>query len=682
MERVRAQSAERVEALRRRRRARRRVARRPSRRVRRARRRERVRQDARCCAASIGSIDPDSGVVRVDGVDVATIDPVQLRRRIGYVPQDGGLLPHWRVQRNVELVLRLERRRRAPSSARAMRSRSSGSTRRASPIAGRANCRADSDSAWRSRARSPPSRRCCCSTSRSARSTRSRDRSFRRRSPRCEQRLRMTSVLVTHDLHEAVLLATHIAVMHRGPHRADARRRRSWSPTPATDYVRTLLQRARVDAAGERRDERARRVGDRRASADDGQSLRRGRSSSRRSRSANRICSPRCSRSCSRRAGCASIDGRDSARRRSRFARCARGAIDVYPEYTGTGLLAILGEAPLGERAAVYRARVEGISDALRRALARAARISEQLCDRRASRDGRFAAPRDAQRSGARRRIAARRAHAGFHRPAPTDFPVCSARTVFASAMCVRSVPAVKYQALAAGAGRRHRRLLDRRTDRAIRPRRAERRPTFLSAVRGCGARERDAWRPTNPRAIAALGELSGRLDEARMRALNERVEVDGDAGRRRRARCAGRARAHRSRVARALDAPIAAARDAGSSAYLASSAVVDRAADGAAHRARGHLAARRDRRSRCRSACVLERVAGARGGRHSRGRRLADASRDRAARVHDSAARHRRRSGARRARPLLALSDRSQHLSPAFAMPIRRPCRRRARSA
>ena len=32
------------------------------------------------------------------------IDPVALRRATGYVPQDGGLLPHWRVRRNVALV--------------------------------------------------------------------------------------------------------------------------------------------------------------------------------------------------------------------------------------------------------------------------------------------------------------------------------------------------------------------------------------------------------------------------------------------------------------------------------------------------------------------------------------------------------------------------------------------------
>jgi osmoprotectant transport system ATP-binding protein len=63
-------------------------------------------------------VDPDSGLVLVDGEDVAAIDPIPLRRRIGYVPQDGGLLPHWRVLRNVELVLRLNGERDAASRAR------------------------------------------------------------------------------------------------------------------------------------------------------------------------------------------------------------------------------------------------------------------------------------------------------------------------------------------------------------------------------------------------------------------------------------------------------------------------------------------------------------------------------------------------------------------------------------
>ncbi len=46
----------------------------------------------------------DSGRVTLDGSDVRERDPVALRRSIGYVPQEGGLLPHWRVRRNVALV--------------------------------------------------------------------------------------------------------------------------------------------------------------------------------------------------------------------------------------------------------------------------------------------------------------------------------------------------------------------------------------------------------------------------------------------------------------------------------------------------------------------------------------------------------------------------------------------------
>ena len=49
-------------------------------------------------------ITPDAGSVRVDDVDVATTDAVALRRGVGYVMQEGGLMPHWTVRRNVELV--------------------------------------------------------------------------------------------------------------------------------------------------------------------------------------------------------------------------------------------------------------------------------------------------------------------------------------------------------------------------------------------------------------------------------------------------------------------------------------------------------------------------------------------------------------------------------------------------
>ena len=51
--------------------------------------------------------EPSAGMVRVEGRPVASFDPIELRRRTGYVPQEGGLLPHWTVARNVELVPRL-----------------------------------------------------------------------------------------------------------------------------------------------------------------------------------------------------------------------------------------------------------------------------------------------------------------------------------------------------------------------------------------------------------------------------------------------------------------------------------------------------------------------------------------------------------------------------------------------
>lgn len=49
-------------------------------------------------------VDADSGRILLDGRDVQDRDVVALRRAIGYVPQEGGLLPHWRVGRNVGLV--------------------------------------------------------------------------------------------------------------------------------------------------------------------------------------------------------------------------------------------------------------------------------------------------------------------------------------------------------------------------------------------------------------------------------------------------------------------------------------------------------------------------------------------------------------------------------------------------
>jgi osmoprotectant transport system ATP-binding protein len=49
----------------------------------------------------------DSGSIRVGGEDVLEVAPEALRRRIGYAIQSTGLFPHWRVDDNIATVPRL-----------------------------------------------------------------------------------------------------------------------------------------------------------------------------------------------------------------------------------------------------------------------------------------------------------------------------------------------------------------------------------------------------------------------------------------------------------------------------------------------------------------------------------------------------------------------------------------------
>ncbi|HKT60407.1 MAG TPA: ATP-binding cassette domain-containing protein [Gemmatimonadales bacterium] len=190
--------------------------------------------------------DPDEGQVQVDGADVASLDPVQLRRRIGYVPQDGGLLPHWRVRRNAALVPWL----RGASDADAQADRAlalvgldpaalgerwprdlSGGQRQRVAVARALAARPDIvllDEPFG--ALDAITRADLQSTFRALRGE-----------------LRVTTLLVTHDLAEAERLADRIAVMHQGRLEQVAAPE-ELREAPATEYVRTLLARARGQA--------------------------------------------------------------------------------------------------------------------------------------------------------------------------------------------------------------------------------------------------------------------------------------------------------------------------------------------------------------------------------------------------------------------------------------------------
>ena len=53
-------------------------------------------------------IEPSSGQIFMDGTDVTRQDPVELRRRIGYVIQSIGLLPHRTIRQNIATVPKLQ----------------------------------------------------------------------------------------------------------------------------------------------------------------------------------------------------------------------------------------------------------------------------------------------------------------------------------------------------------------------------------------------------------------------------------------------------------------------------------------------------------------------------------------------------------------------------------------------
>ena len=64
-------------------------------------------------------VRPDAGEVEIAGRPLAEEDPIALRRGVGYVPQEGGLLPHWTVLRNARLVPELLELHDADERARA-----------------------------------------------------------------------------------------------------------------------------------------------------------------------------------------------------------------------------------------------------------------------------------------------------------------------------------------------------------------------------------------------------------------------------------------------------------------------------------------------------------------------------------------------------------------------------------
>ena len=191
-------------------------------------------------------IEPDSGTITLDGTDVRSLDVFELRRSIGYVPQDGGLIPHWRVSRNAALVPWLKHmpddQDRAIDALRTVGlDPAIVATRWPHELSGGQRQRV---AIARALASSPACMLLDEPFGALDAITRSElQQTFRR----IRSESAFTSVLVTHDLREAFFLADRIAVMHGGrvEQIAGSDELRT---NPATPYVVKLLEHLQMTA--------------------------------------------------------------------------------------------------------------------------------------------------------------------------------------------------------------------------------------------------------------------------------------------------------------------------------------------------------------------------------------------------------------------------------------------------
>jgi osmoprotectant transport system permease protein len=208
------------------------------------------------------------------------------------------------------------------------------------------------------------------------------------------------------------------------------------------------------------------------------------------------------------------------------FKALTTGAIDVYPEYTGTGLLAILGEKPIADKDSVFRkvSTVFRQRYGMRWLAPLGFQNTYAMAMRRATADSlHLKTLSDLAGAGAKIRAGLTADFVGRADGLPGLQRAYGLH--FADVRVLG--PAVKYQALAAGQvdvidgystdgliARYDLVVLD--DDRHFFP------PYEAAALVG------KTLADEMPKALVVLGELSGMIDQTRMRAANKRIEVDG----------------------------------------------------------------------------------------------------------------------------------------------------------
>jgi osmoprotectant transport system ATP-binding protein len=190
-------------------------------------------------------VEPDTGVIKIDGRDIRGEDPVALRRTIGYVIQHVGLLPHLTVAANVAMVPRLlgweaDKTRARVDELLELVGLAAATYRDRYPeqLSGGQRQRVGVARALAARPRillldeplgalDPLTRVGVQDELR-----------------RIHRELELTSILVTHDMVEAMVMADRIAVMLRGELRQLATPAELVA-SPADDYVAKLVAMAR-----------------------------------------------------------------------------------------------------------------------------------------------------------------------------------------------------------------------------------------------------------------------------------------------------------------------------------------------------------------------------------------------------------------------------------------------------
>lgn len=162
-------------------------------------------------------IDADEGSISIEGEDVRAVDPVRLRRRIGYVFQSGGLFPHMTVADNIGITPKLVGTPAAEISARvdellALVQLDHGEYRDRLPheLSGGQRQRVGVARALAARPRIVLMDEPFGALDPLTRSSISED--YRA----LHDTLGLTTVMITHDMAEAVLLADRVAVMQGG----------------------------------------------------------------------------------------------------------------------------------------------------------------------------------------------------------------------------------------------------------------------------------------------------------------------------------------------------------------------------------------------------------------------------------------------------------------------------------